>query len=126
LTGVLAKEVFDENPNERIFERNELFTRLINNEDFMSDCKNRWMYLRQEVWTEEFIFDLISDIYIDYKEFIEIDTDIWKPITVNDESLVYNRYLYSTNEFYLEDYVNNLFIYIPERLSFCDEYFIEQ
>jgi len=114
---------FDENPNERIFERNELFTRLINNEDFISECKNRWIYLRQEVWTDEFIFDLVSDIYNDYKEFIKIDTNIWKPITVDDESLVYNRYLYSTKEFSLEEYVNYLFEFIPERLEFSDSYF---
>jgi hypothetical protein len=120
--------IFDykENPESKIFDENELFNRLICNEEFMKDCKNRWSYLREEVWTDEFIFTMISDIYDENKDYIKIDTKMWKPITVDDESLVYNRYLYSTKEFDLEEYVNGLLEFVPKRLEFCDSYFIEK
>lgn len=114
----------DENPENKIFSKNELYRRLLNNEDFKQECKNRWIYLRDILWTEEFILNKLSDIYKDVGDLIEIDTTMWKPITVEDESLVYNRYLYSTKEFDLDEYVNNLFQFIPERLAFCDQYFL--
>jgi len=114
---------FDDNPENTIFQENRLFQRLLDNEDFRRDCSNRWKFLREDLWTEESILNILSDIYESIRTLIEFDTDLWKPITVDDESLVYNRYLYSTKEFDLDEYINNLFEFISSRLDFCDEYF---
>ena len=115
----------DENPTSKIYLTNELYNRLLNNQEFAINLKMRWKYLRNNLWTEEFIENIIYEIYEDNKEFIEIDTTMWKPITVKDKSLVYSRYLYSTKEFDLNEYINNLFEFIPKRLDFCDSYFAE-
>ena len=111
---------------ETISSKNLLFGRLITNKNFRQDCENRWVYLREEFWTNEFIFDMVLDIYDEIEDFIQIDTQMWKPITVKDKSLVYNRYLYSTKEFDLEEYINKLLEFIPERLEYCDLYFSEK
>jgi len=116
---------FDDNPESTIFQENRLFQRLLNNQDFRRECRNRWSDLREDLWTEENLLDTLSEVYESIKTLIELDTDLWKPITVNDDSLVYNRYLYSTKEFDLEEYIDKLFEFIPERLAFCDEYFLE-
>jgi hypothetical protein len=114
---------YDENPEIDINKDNILYKRLINNEDFRQSCQERWNYLRETLWTEEFILDMLTEIYEENIHIIEIDTKIWKPITVKDDSLVYNRYLYSTKEFELNEYIENLFQFIPERLEYCDNYF---
>ena len=114
---------FDDNPENTILQENRLFQRLLDNEDFRRDCNNRWKYLREDLWAEESILNILSDIYVSIRTLIELDTDLWKPITVSDESLVYSRYLYSTKEFDLDEYINNLFEFVSSRLDFCDEYF---
>ncbi len=115
----------DENPETIINSKNMLFKRLLNNQDFKQACKNRWNYLRDFLWTDEYILNILSELYEDIKSLIEIDTTMWKPITVEDESLIYSRYLYSTKEFDLNEYIDKLFEFIPERLKFCDQYFMD-
>jgi len=85
--------------------QNALFERLINNDEFMQDCKNRWFDLREKLWTDSYIIDKVFDIYEEIKQTLEISWDIWKP-----------------NLDYME-YVEYLFDWIPERLEFCDTYF---
>ena len=113
----------NENCEPTILLTNHLYRRLLNNENFRRDVRDRWNFLRDVLWTEEFMMDLLSDIYNDVKSLIELDTRKWKPLTVENEDLVYNRYLYSTKEFDLEEYIDELFQFIPKRLEFCDSYF---
>jgi hypothetical protein len=112
-----------ENNELNILHDNYLYRRLLNNEDFRQDCSARWEILRDVLWTEEFIIDMLTDIYEDNKPLIELDTRKWKPITVEHESLIVSRYLHSTKEFNLKEYVDELFQFIPKRLEFCDDYF---
>ena len=114
---------FDENDELNILTDNYLYRRLLNNEDFRRECSERWNYLRDVLWTEEFITNMLSDIYKDVKPLIELDTRKWKPLTVEHESLIVNRYLHSTKDFDLEEYVDELYQFIPSRLEFCDDYF---
>jgi len=117
---------FDDNQESTIFQENLLFQRLLNNQDFRRECSNRWSYLREDLLTEENLLDTLFEIYQSIKTLIKLDTDLWKPITVEDESLVYDRFLYSTQEFDLDEYIYNLFEFIPSRLDFCDDYFTSQ
>jgi len=102
-----------------------LFERLINNENFMSECKNRWFQLRKTLWTDKFILDMLSEIHNDIKEILEYEMNMWKPETVEDdpEPGWPDEAIYSTKEFDLNEYVEYLFEFITERLDFCDMYF---
>ena len=42
----------DVNPEASIRSQHELFNRLLNNEEFMKDCKNRWFTIREKLWTD--------------------------------------------------------------------------
>ncbi|MFX0072621.1 MAG: CotH kinase family protein [Candidatus Hermodarchaeota archaeon] len=95
---------------------NGLYNRLLNNSDFREDCKIRWNYLRENLWTDEYIIDELSNIYKDIQDILAVEVLIWKDkIEKRDEG----------EEFIIEDYINNLFKWIPERLDFCDSYFAE-
>ena len=115
----------DSNHERNIIHNNRLFERLITNEDFMNECKNRWFQLRETLWTDKFILDMLSDILNDIKEVLEYEMNKWKPETVEEEpdydwpDIV----IYSTKEFDLREYVDSLFEFISERLDFCDQYF---
>lgn len=117
----------DDNPETEMRKDNILWNRLLSNDEFMQECKYRWNELREEFWTEEHILDMLFDDYKEIKELIEIDTKIWKPITVDEEPKQEWPYMYkySTKEFNLEEYLNYLFDWIPKRLQYCDSYFNE-
>lgn len=118
---------YDSNDNTESEIRNDnvLWNRLLGNSEFMQECKSRWNELRETLWTEEFILDMLFDDYEEIKELIEIDTQIWKPITVDEKPKQKWPYMYkySTKEFDLEEYLEYLFNWIPERLQYCDYYF---
>lgn len=103
------------NPESFIRMHNALFNRLLDNEDFVSNCKNRWFKLRETHWTEEYLFDEMYDIYHEIKDDIEVDHLKWFG-TVKD---------YSKEDFRkdLEDLIKHLTEYFPKRLIFCDRYF---
>ena len=105
---------FNENPESDIISRNFLYNRLLGNEEFILDCKNRWFQLREELWTEEFILDMVLEMYEDIRSILEIDTKMWYPLIfeVGWEKEV-------------NEAVNYLFEWIPERLKYCDSYFSE-
>ena len=115
----------DDNPEAEIRRDNLLWNRLLGNYEFKQECKYRWNELREEVWSEEYILDMLFNDYEKIKEMIEIDTKMWKPITVDKEPKQKWPYMYkySTKEFDLEEYLNYLFEWIPERLQYCDFYF---
>ena len=103
------------NPESFIRTHNGLFARLLDNEAFMQDCKNRWFEIREMLWTEEFFFDKINDIYYEIKDAIELDQSIWFD-SVQD-------YCNKEYEEDVDEYIENLIEYISKRLEFCDNYF---
>ena len=94
---------------EEINEVNHLFKRLINNDSFLEECKERWFYLRNVLWTEEFILNMISDNYEQIKDLLELEKDLWYSDN-NDEDLINNAII-------------DLYDWIPKRIEFCDHYF---
>ena len=48
---------------------------------------------------------------------------MWKPITVEKESEIHNRFIESTKTFDLDKYIDYLYEWIPDRIDFCDSYF---
>ncbi len=105
---------FNENPESDIISRNFLYNRLLGNEEFILDCKNRWFQLREELWTEEFILDMVLEMYEDIRSILEIDTKMWYP------------WIFEVGwEKEVNEAVNYLFEWIPERLEYCDSYFSE-
>ena len=106
--GQWATGLYPANTNhESEAQKNELYKRLLNNEEFKQDCKDRWFELRKTIWTHGIILDMLSDMYDEIKETLEISMDLWRP------DLDY------------EEYVDCLFQWIPERLEYCDSYFID-
>ena len=104
----------NENPEYEIHENNPLYSRLMNNEDFMDSCKKRWFELREELWTEEFFFDLLYDNYNQIKDILKYEAKIvYKSEFEEDTSVIVDKT------------VEYLFSWIPERLEFCDSYFFK-
>ena len=83
--------------------KNKLFDRLLNNQTFRANCSARWKILRSQIWTNESFSNLISNIYNQIKSYIIIDLRIWNQ---NDNDV--------------QTYVNDLNLWIAERLAFCD------
>ncbi|MFX0071062.1 MAG: CotH kinase family protein [Candidatus Hermodarchaeota archaeon] len=100
------------NPEKEIREINHLYDRLLENTEFKSACKERWIFLRNELWTDEFIMDLLTDNYNYIKDILEIDTEKWNPV-----------HLYEKWDNNVDIYVTHLFNWLPERLEYCDYYF---
>jgi hypothetical protein len=94
---------------------NKLFNRLLDNKSFRQECKNRWIELRNILWTEDYLLNKIFDIYEKIKGEIELDTFIWY-----DTVQWYSKNDYKDN---VDEYLENLIEYIPKRLEFCDKYF---
>ena len=95
-------------------ENNELFNRLLNNVQFREDLKNRWFQLREELWTEEYILDVVSDMYDEIKEILEIDSKLWYPWLFGDDW-----------EQRVDESIDWLYDWISNRLEFCDMYFTD-
>ncbi len=103
-----------EDPSEDIFQRNYLYYRLLNDVEFRISAKDRWFYLRQSLWTEEFILDKVSEMYEDIKNTLEIDANTWY-------SLIFDNKFESETD----DAINYLFEWISDRIAFCDSYFLD-
>ncbi len=110
-------------PNSTVYFRNLLLQRLLNNKEFMRDLKIRWVELRADLWTKEYIFGIINKMYNQIQDVLEIDLEMWKPITVEGYVEWELRLRYSNEEFDLDEAIQFLFDWIEERLDFCDEYF---
>ncbi|MFX1259378.1 MAG: CotH kinase family protein [Promethearchaeota archaeon] len=120
---------FDEDVNdeEDLRKSNYLYDRLINNSEFRKDCKDRWFYLREELWTNNFLLDMLSEFYEQIKDVLEIEMNIlYRPKTTWHEPKGWpDKFIYSTEEFDLDKYIDHLFKWTEERLDFCDSYFDE-
>jgi len=106
------KSSFERNDQEFIRSNNELFNRLLNDNSFRVDCKNRWFELRETIWSEEVILDMLTEYYNEIKDIMDNEADLWYP------------WLFS--EGWREEVdvaTERLFDWIPERLIFCDSYF---
>ena len=101
-----------EDPTREIFQRNYLYYRLLNNEEFIIEVKKRWFFLRQTIWTEEFILDMVTDIYDDIKAISEIDSKMWYSLIFENDW-----------EYDIKKSVKYLYEWISERLDFCDSFF---
>ena len=102
----------DENLEFEIFKRNYLYVRLMYNDEFREAVKERWYFLRESIWSEESIIDMLTEIYDEIRVILEIDIDKWY--------LWYNDIQWSLK---IDEAVEELFDWIPERLIFCDFYF---
>ena len=102
------------NHEEFIRQRNELYNRLLNNNNFRNGAKERWFKLREELWTEEFFLDMVSKIYEEIKDVLEIDQKMWYPWLFGDDW-----------EQGVNKSVEWLYDWISNRLEFCDLYFTD-
>ncbi len=123
--GQLGWKKYDSNSEVYFQRRNLLYLRLSLNKEFMQEVKIRWAELRADLWTKEYIFDLITKMYNQIQKVLEIDLEMWKPITVEGDIQPKwpDQYLYSNDEFDLNEAVQFLYDWIEERLQFCDLYF---
>jgi len=106
------RDAFDTNHEEFAGRNNEIFRRLIGNDAFMQMCKDRWFELKQEIWTEEFIFDMLDENYEEVKDLLEIEARMWNP------AIFRKRWNYN-----VEESVDDLYQWLSERIEFCDSYF---
>ncbi len=84
----------------------------MSNDDFKLAAKERWFSLRQTIWTDESILDEVSNLHKKVENVLEIDANMWyRLIFENDWE----------NE--VEEAIDHLYTWIPERLAFCDYYF---
>jgi len=102
-----------ENREVTIREKNELFNRLLGNDNFRQDCNNRWIELRQSIWKEEKIMDMLSDNVEEIKDILEIELKMWQRER-NEKKIID-----------VDKDINELFQWISDRLTFCDLYFTE-
>ena len=102
-----------ENLESEICSRNYLYCRLIYNKEFMKEVKERWFILRDSIWTECSIMGMLLEIYEEIKVISEIDTSIWYPWYIDLKWALK-----------VEEAVELLFKWIPERLEFCDAFFL--
>ena len=103
-----------ENYIEFIERNNELFNRLINNDLFMKECKNRWFYLRENLWTEEFILNMLFEDFDEFENAIKADVEMWNPKEIKERW---------DNDF--NESLDNLLQWIPNRLRYCDSFFYD-
>jgi len=94
---------------------NGLYNRLLGNISFREECKNRWFELREKIWADEVIMNIISDIYEEIYPILEVDVNMWNmrsPILFREERV---------ND--LDESIKYLYDWINERLGICDLYF---
>ncbi len=94
---------------------NILYNRLLSNQSFREDCKNRWFELRETIWSEEIIVSTLSEMYEDIEMVLETDINMWNmrsPILFREERV---------ND--IDESIKLLYNWISERLEFCDLYF---
>ena len=100
------------NDEDFIRSNNVLINRLLDDPTFRNKTNRRWSQLRNELWTEEYILDIISDIYDKIKVVLKMDSSKWYPWLFGDDY-----------EERVEESIDWLYEWIPERLEFCDSYF---
>ena len=105
---------YDRNEEDNIRQLNHLFNRLLDNEEYRNNVKNRWFDLRKLIWSEQSISDILYDIYDEVKDILEIETNKWNPGDMRP---------HWRND--VDESVKRLFTWIPKRLSYCDSYFEE-
>ncbi|TFF90914.1 MAG: hypothetical protein EU548_00585 [Promethearchaeota archaeon] len=96
-----------ENPEAEIRGLSELYNRLLGNDEFRKACKDRWLYLRERIWTEDEIIDMVLDNYKEIKKSVELDNEMYYP------------------KLEVKDFIKALMEWIPDRLNYCDEYFTQ-
>lgn len=114
--GQFAWKKYDADDNfiaeiSEICSNNELYNRLLGNSNFLEDCRIRWFQLREFLWTDEYFSNMITTLYEEIKDVLELDTDLWNP-GKHDEN--WNCEVYK--------YIEHLNQWILERLEFCDAY----
>lgn len=92
--------------------RNYLYERLLSNDDFKLAARERWFLLRQTMWTDESILDDVSNLHEEVQNVLEIDAKLW-----------YRLIFEKDWEKEVEEAINCLYTWIPERFAFCDIYF---
>lgn len=107
---------------------NYLFRRLIYNTSFKQDCITRWNYLRSEHWSDTTMMRMLNELYSEIEEYLPIDMELWKPITVEGSiSPVWpDLFLYSNKEFNVQDAIVRIFDFVPKRVAFLDNFFNNQ
>jgi hypothetical protein len=105
----------ENNPDEEIKKVNRLYDRLLDNVEFIQCCKERWKYLRGEVWNDNYILEAISTIYREIKEIIQYESKMWDPVFIKKG--------WKNN---MENSIEYLFEWIPKRLNYCDLYFSQE
>jgi spore coat protein CotH len=103
----------EENRESTIRNKNILFDRLLNNEEFKHACKNRWIDIRENHWSEDFILDMASKNYEEIKEILDFELRRW------------SRNKNNRQNFKSDDQIDELFQWISDRLAFCDLYFFD-
>ena len=105
----------NKNQEAEIRSKSEFFDRLIGNSGFMNACYSRWKFLRDELWTNEFLFDMLTEIYEDIEGIVILDTQMWNPYpTITDNEKNSNQ---------VNESIRELYEWISDRLNFCDSYF---
>jgi hypothetical protein len=105
--------------------KNVLWYRLMKNNSFKIEIKERWKNLRENLWTEDFFISMLDEIYGDIKYALEFEMNLWKPITIEGpvNGSWPDVFIYSNEEFNLEEKINSLEEWILNRLEICDSYF---
>jgi len=95
------------NVEQQARDKNALYDRLLSDDSFRNDCKKRWFELREDLWTENYIMDMLFEMYEDIKDSIKISMAIYD---LDDKA---------------DSYINYLIQWIPDRIEYCDYYFFE-
>jgi len=105
--------------------KNVLWYRLMRNNSFKIEIKERWKNLRENLWTEDFFISMLDEIYGDINVALEFEMNLWKPITIEGpvNGSWPDVFIYSNEEFNLEEKINSLEEWILNRLEICDSYF---
>ena len=96
------------NQTNQICKASEIYNRLLNNKEFMENCKERWKILREEIWTEEFFSDMLAEYHKEIEEVKNLDYSLWYA----DKDILE-----------LDEYIQILHKWIPKRLEYCDYFF---
>jgi spore coat protein CotH len=102
-----------ENRESTIRDKNVLYDRLLNNVGFKQACKERWIDLRENLWSEDFILEMAFENFEEIKDILEIELDMWKRDNEKD------------NNISLDEEIDDLLQWFSDRLAFCDIYFSE-
>ena len=80
--------------------------------EFLESCKIRWFELREFVWPDNYFSDMITNLYEEIKNVLELDVDLWNPGKYDENW---------SNDVY--KYIKHLNQWILDRLEMCTLYF---